>query len=224
MEVGLAERSAGAMGRAFFRALGRYGVSAIYARAFPAFPSTAEHVFARISPPGWESLYAERDFASVNYLGREAGHRAEAFAWSDIRLADPAEIALSRALADCGFPDGLAIPCHGPGGYSGVTSLAFAALHEIAPAERVAIEMAALVLHHRMRSLAPPGSVSLPSLSARERDCLRFLIDGRTDGEIADAMGISTTTVITHIQNLRRKLGARNRTQAAALAVAHGLL
>ena len=56
----------------------------------------------------------------------------------------------------------------------------------------------------------------LPGLSDRERDSLAFMADGRRDKEIADLLGITEATVRFHIDNARRKLGARNRAQAVA--------
>lgn len=174
---------------------------------------------SRISPPGWEALYAERRFAEVNYLNRELRHRSEAFAWSDIALIGPTEEELARTLADCGFPDGLAIPCHGANGYHGVTSIAFERLEALSPAERRAIELAGLVLHNRMRALSPEPPRARDALSPRERDCILLISEGCSDAEIADRLGVATTTVVTHVQNARRKLGARTRAQAVALCL-----
>ena len=42
------------------------------------------------------------------------------------------------------------------------------------------------------------------------------MADGRRDKEIADLLGITEATVRFHIDNARRKLGARNRAQAVA--------
>jgi two-component system, NarL family, nitrate/nitrite response regulator NarL len=52
-------------------------------------------------------------------------------------------------------------------------------------------------------------------LSSREEEVLRLLADGITDREIADRLGISPRTVETHVGNVLRKLGVRNRAQAA---------
>jgi DNA-binding NarL/FixJ family response regulator len=52
-------------------------------------------------------------------------------------------------------------------------------------------------------------------LSSREEEVLRLLADGLTDREIADRLVISSRTVETHVGNVLRKLGVRNRAQAA---------
>jgi len=52
-------------------------------------------------------------------------------------------------------------------------------------------------------------------LSARESEVLRLLAEGLTDREIAGALSISPRTVESHVSNLLRKLGVRNRAEAA---------
>jgi DNA-binding NarL/FixJ family response regulator len=60
--------------------------------------------------------------------------------------------------------------------------------------------------------------VSRVQLSTREMEVLREIRQGRTNREIADALGVSTTTVNKHVHSLFRKLGVRNRSQAAIVA------
>ena len=55
----------------------------------------------------------------------------------------------------------------------------------------------------------------LEGLSAREKDVARLLVRGVSNKEIARALRIEVVTVKKHVGNICRKLGARNRTQAA---------
>jgi LuxR family quorum sensing-dependent transcriptional regulator len=227
IETPLRQSSAAGVGRAFFDALQPFGVRAIYARAYRQPRSEAgeeEHIFSRISPPGWEGFYAEKQFQNINYLPREVRRRASPFKWSDIRLSEPREIALARALIDNGFEDGVATPCHGPAGYVGVVSLAFERLWDVAPADRGAIEMASLVLHGRMRDCSTRLEIDAPRLTRRERDCLGFVAEGKSDWDISIMLGVSHTTIISHVQNAKRKLGATTRAQAVAQCYILGLL
>lgn len=52
-------------------------------------------------------------------------------------------------------------------------------------------------------------------LSAREEDVARLLVLGVSNKEIARTLGIEVVAVKRHAGNIMRKLGARNRTQAA---------
>ena len=56
-------------------------------------------------------------------------------------------------------------------------------------------------------------------LTRRELDVLALLADGRTNGEIAADLFISTNTASVHVSNILRKLGVSNRVEAAAVAL-----
>lgn len=66
--------------------------------------------------------------------------------------------------------------------------------------------------------VAAPGTglASEASLSPRELEVLAALAEGATNAEIAERLFIAETTVQSHIKSIFRKLGARNRTEAAA--------
>ena len=62
----------------------------------------------------------------------------------------------------------------------------------------------------------------LETLSARERDVARLLVEGVSNKEIAAALGVEVVTVKMHVGRICRKLGARNRTQAALCLAQQG--
>jgi DNA-binding CsgD family transcriptional regulator len=64
----------------------------------------------------------------------------------------------------------------------------------------------------------------MPSLTAREVQCLERLASGQSNSDIASGLKISLPTVALHLSNARRKLGAKTREQAVAVAVARGLV
>jgi non-specific serine/threonine protein kinase len=67
-------------------------------------------------------------------------------------------------------------------------------------------------------------ATALPfGLTRREIDVLRLIVDGQTDGEIADALFIARRTVTTHVSHVLAKLDVSSRTAAAALAIQSGL-
>ena len=55
-------------------------------------------------------------------------------------------------------------------------------------------------------------------LTAREREVLRLMADGTSSVELACRLGISYTTVRSHIRNLMAKLGAHSRLEAIVKA------
>jgi DNA-binding CsgD family transcriptional regulator len=60
------------------------------------------------------------------------------------------------------------------------------------------------------------------SLTARERDVVALAAHGLTSGAIAETLTVSRSTVESHFRGAVRRLGARNRTHAIALALAWG--
>jgi DNA-binding NarL/FixJ family response regulator len=62
-------------------------------------------------------------------------------------------------------------------------------------------------------------SLSDGRLSPREREVLRHVADGLSNKEIARKLFISEVTVKVHLRHIYKKLGVRNRTEAACYAV-----
>lgn len=68
-----------------------------------------------------------------------------------------------------------------------------------------------------IRASGPTGQ----RLSAREGEILRGLMEGAPNKVIARQFGLSEATVKVHVKAILRKIGAKNRTQAAMWAADH---
>lgn len=109
-----------------------------------------------------------------------------------------------------------------------------AAGEELRQAAQLAEEIGADPLGVGIRALARRVRMSVPGpdgeqpqalqLTVREREVLGLVAQGWTNTAIADHLFISPKTVSVHVSNLLRKLGATNRTEAAALAQRLGLV
>lgn len=73
-----------------------------------------------------------------------------------------------------------------------------------------------------MRQAAAPPS-PLQSLTEREIDVLRLIARGQSNREIADTLYLTEGTVKGYVSVILSKLNVADRTQAALLAVKHGL-
>lgn len=81
-------------------------------------------------------------------------------------------------------------------------------------------ETAAALLESGPGGDLPSAAVSL---TPRENEVLRSIARGRSNREIARALGLSEKTVKTHVSNILMKLGVEDRTQAALYAVRNGI-
>ncbi|MGZ8751817.1 MAG: LuxR C-terminal-related transcriptional regulator [Acidimicrobiia bacterium] len=77
-----------------------------------------------------------------------------------------------------------------------------------------------LLADHEAQNATEAGFV----LTARERDVLVLLADGRSNREIAAELFVSLPTVKTHLAHIYAKLESKNRNEALGRAVALGLL
>jgi ATP/maltotriose-dependent transcriptional regulator MalT len=73
-------------------------------------------------------------------------------------------------------------------------------------------------LGHRIHRRSQPGKAhgdGIESLSGRELEVVRLVVDRRTNVEIAGELFLSLRTVETHLRNIFRKLGVSSRAEAA---------
>lgn len=107
-----------------------------------------------------------------------------------------------------------------------------------APGELVADAVRAAAHGHAMispratqrllRSFAPPsrtgGGPATVEISPREEEVLGAVAAGHTNGEIAESLHMSLSTVKSHVNSLLAKIGARNRVELAIWAHRSGRL
>ena len=68
-----------------------------------------------------------------------------------------------------------------------------------------------------------PASILTDKLTERELDVLRLIAKGINNSEIAIQLHLSEGTVRNHVSAILEKLGVSDRTQAAVIAIQHGL-
>jgi DNA-binding NarL/FixJ family response regulator len=86
--------------------------------------------------------------------------------------------------------------------------------HVHAGKKRVPPQVAAHIAEH----------MSDEDLTAREVEVLRKIAGGNRNKDIAEILFISEETVKVHIKHIMDKLGAKDRTQAIAIAVRRGII
>lgn len=92
---------------------------------------------------------------------------------------------------------------------------------------QLAPSAAAKVINTQKTSLLTDNELGaenpLSRLTDREVEVLGLVVQGASNREIADRLVITEGTVKSHISNILARLEARDRTQAAVIAVKHGL-
>jgi len=76
---------------------------------------------------------------------------------------------------------------------------------------------------HRIVSSTTRDVHTIMDLTGREREVLACVAHGMANRAIAEKLGISPETVKEYVSQILHKLGAKNRTEAATIAVRHGV-
>lgn len=108
--------------------------------------------------------------------------------------------------------------------HNGMESDLLARLPALAPI----IHVFSVMLAYAMVRIQSPEMTEVENvevaLTSRERDCLSWAAEGKTAWETSVILGIAEATVIFHIENAKKKLGAKTTTQAVAIAVKNKFL
>ena len=80
------------------------------------------------------------------------------------------------------------------------------------------------ISHPHFKRSDPRLASKASTLSLREKEVLKLICVGKTNGEIADILGISAWTVKVHVKNFMAKLDVSTRGHAVAKALRHGVV
>jgi DNA-binding CsgD family transcriptional regulator len=184
--------------------------------------------FVSTWPQSWLETYVAEGFAASDPTVEAARCGIFPTTWSAFRERSDSRspgVRVLEAAAAGGWPEGVVIPIHGPGGYHGAVTVAGHRVR-LSPGDRATLHLAALYLHERLRSLLTPESLvlpqDLPRLSDGEVACIEWLIAGKSDWEIGEILGIAESTAHYRVERAKQKFGVKTRAQLTALAVAHG--
>lgn len=159
------------------------------------------------------------------------------FIWSELgaRLGSASGgLKKTAAVANSfGMSDGICVPIHHPGGYVGAMGLA-GPTPKISRETAMIIQMMSIHFHDRVLELSTererqagadtPRHKDGSRLSPRERECVGWVAEGKTDWDIGEILGISQSTAHFHIENAKKKLKVPTRVQLVVKAISGGEL
>jgi LuxR family quorum sensing-dependent transcriptional regulator len=180
-------------------------------------------------PDSWLTLYTERNFFDHDPFVMEARRSIVPYQWTRL---EPARSWSKQAqeiydtAREYGWKEVVGVPIHGPFGYQGMVTMATKQSVLLSAYDLAAIESISRAIHDRCRKEIGFGSnpEDVPKFSAREIECMQWVAAGKTDWEIAQLLGISSSTVHFHIERAKKKLNLSSRTEAVARLTLLGLL
>jgi len=70
----------------------------------------------------------------------------------------------------------------------------------------------------------PGGADPYEALTDREKQVLKLVAEGRSNKEVAEILGISVKTAMSHREHVMEKLGVHNRTELVRFAIRRGVI
>jgi DNA-binding CsgD family transcriptional regulator len=178
---------------------------------------------------GWCEAYKRNAWLDLDPTAQHCRRRlTPAFWWT---VGEHADRGVGGAMAsfitraqEAGLCSGVSFPAQGAHGVWGMLNVS--SRDELADSrarlERCMPSGQLLALHGLemvMRAPKPDPCEAVRPLTGREEECLVWCSEGKTSWEIARILGIAERTVVFHLQNASRKLGAANRVQAVTRAM-----
>lgn len=203
-----------------------FGVSRHLIGIVPSQPippaEQAGHVLAGAWPEEWARRYFARQYVEDDPTIAHARGENEPLWWGDVRATARAGLIMDEAKS-FGLQEGTTIPQITLDGLRLGVSFSGERIDD-SPQARTALLFIASAGASRAISLAQPPSPAVPRLTNRERECLLWLIDGKSDWEISVILGISRRLVERYMHSIRTKLGVSTRVQTVVAAFRLGLV
>lgn len=186
-------------------------------------------------PRVWTSRYFHLQYQQLDPVVQRAKVERDLFVWGG-EVSKPAGSRVQRQFFDeamtFGIRSGITVPIRAGFGRMAAFTLATGEretnLDGLAGEWRDIILQVGLYFHAhvaaRMDTAFTPQQNGEGELTQRERQCLAWTAQGKTVADVSVLVAIAPRTVVFHLENARRKLGAASIAQCVAIALRRGLL
>lgn len=209
------------------------GVNGIFIARLPAHsePISATIILDSWNPD-WTKEYARGDFVRLDPIAQHLLRTRDPFVWSEVcttRQLTSVERRIMDGARDFGLIDGVTVPIHDP--TKGVTCISFSTrggrLEKFDQEKMRFIGILTLSRIERIVSVVDADVLATrprKRLSAQEVRCLNLAWRGFNSKQIAQKIGLTHRTVDQYLAKAMNKLNARNRTDAARIAMELGFM
>ncbi len=176
-------------------------------------------------PAAWVEEYVRNDYARIDPIVEACRTRTEPFFWSEVAHTWAHDETVRRFMERArthGLGEGLCIPVRGLNGHDAGISLSAPVL-ALDRAAIATLHLAGRYAFNHARAVQRNSDAGL-MLTAREKEALMWCALGKTSAEIGLHLGISETTVNSHIRRCMAKLEAGNKVEAVATAIREGII
>lgn len=188
-------------------------------------------VLLRRSDDGWAQNYWQKGHFNLDPAIHGAITRIQPFSWTDIeagRMSKEARDLFGEIREAMPVDGGYIIPVHDEEGFAGFVAL-YHEDRDLSQKARAALKLIGLYTIERGKELrilrgldvAMNGAGVCP-LTARQREILSFVADGKSDWDIGVVLNLASSTVNEHVEKAKEAIGVKTRTQAVAIAVKRG--
>ncbi|MBL6430436.1 MAG: autoinducer binding domain-containing protein [Alphaproteobacteria bacterium] len=163
-----------------------------------------------------------RRFIAPDPISRRIRQTALTFSKPSLLWSEVSDTEVFRAAKEFGIGDG--VTCTVRGSHH-ICSVSFAVRKkDVCPEMMVGAQFIIPYLCNSVICIAETELATAPILSEREKECLKWVSEGKTSWETSVIMSISERTVLFHLSNIQSKLQTTSRAHSVAKAAILGLL
>ncbi len=169
----------------------------------------------------WGKLYIENNYSAVDPVFNMALSSPAPILWEDAYArSSSASTAFVQRSMDFGLAAGISYAHRGYAMASDTTLVSMG--NGKTPFSRAQNRIIQHIIPHIAEILVQPTLWNFPTLTAKEREVIKWCAHGKSYWEISQLMSISERTVKFHMNNIFKKLDVLNKAQAVARCMSLG--